>query len=214
MVSNKLLATLIISTLVIFITSFFITRGIFQDSHIVIEPSVGKATFDSGDVTVLVFTSVSITTQDGSLINFTDCTAGRPIYSDIADGNAYASCNGYTPQAVITRNDGCIYANVTMNISNWGEYHNGTFLNSATNDSWIAFKVRNVSSHPSYAGGCVNNFQNNWLNISNSSLLNLCDQLESSISDNSLSFDIAFYPPPTTQTGPNALAMTFYASGT
>lgn len=212
MITNKTLLALILATLTVFILSFVYTTSSLQRSDRPYNPSTAHATSDRGNVTINVYDEVSITTDDDAIINFTDCTAGYAIYSDVANGNPQNSCEGFATDHIVVRNDGTVPANLTFNISDWGEAHGGTFLNSSTDDSWIAFKAFNDSAHPMYNGGCVGTLQTAWTNITDGSLLPVCDDLQEALFDNSISFDIAFYPPPTTQQGGEELVLVFYAS--
>ena len=213
MVSNKTLLVFILIAIAVFIIAFFSTRAVLQGIDPRLQPSTGHALSDTGNVTVNIYESISITTQDDSAINFTNCVAGTPIYSNITGGNDQDSCEGFTPDVILVRNDGSVPVNVTLNISNRGEAHAGTFLDSDTDDSWVAFKAVNDSTIFSYAGGCIGTIQDTWQNITTDDRVVVCDHLQNHATNNSISFDLAFFAPNTTQTGSTALSLVFYASG-
>ncbi len=172
----------------------------------------GRATNSEGNLSINVQNVLSIVLDDNS-IDFVACTPGETIFSDYSDGNAAGSCPGFVPDELLIRNDGNLPANVSIAFSDWGEAHNGTFINSTTNSSWVAYKITNASSHPSYMGGCVGSLASSWTNVTNSSHDDLlgCDYLKASSPTNSFEFDIAIFIPETTQSGNSSLLITFTA---
>lgn len=203
------LAVLIISVLGILFSIISIgtlTRTVQEEI-----PTTGYLSSDVGNVSIIVFGSLSITTEDSAIIDFGGCSAGGIIYSNETGGSNTSHCQGYTPGSLIIRNDGDSMANVTFNMSNWGEAHGGTFLNSTTNDSWIAYKVSNTTTNINYTGGCNGFFETDWTNITDGSQRRACDLLGANGVSNSFSFDIAMYVPPTTQNGNTTLSIDFLA---
>ena len=172
----------------------------------------GRATNSQGNLSITVQNVLSIVLDDDS-IDFVACTPGETIYSDYSDGNPSGSCPGFVPDELLIRNDGNLPANVTISFSDWGEAHGGTFLNSTTNTSWVAYKTTNASSHPSFSGGCTGSLVSSWQNVTNTSHSDLlgCDYLQSSVPYNSFEFDISIFIPETTQSGNSTLLITFTA---
>ncbi len=211
MVSNKTYGYLIISALIIMIVSVVVSIGSFSYFFPKEAIVTGNAPTDTGNISLFVLQALSITTIDGPEINFSGCSPGRVIYSDVNGSNTFGSCPNFIADEILVRNDGGATANITVNASNWGGSHGGSFLNATSDDSWIAFKITNSSSNSSYSGGCVGNFQSSWLNITNSSMYISCDRLISEAVRNSFEFDIAIFVPTTTVPGDNELILTFTA---
>ncbi|MBN1275753.1 hypothetical protein JXA12_05710 [Candidatus Woesearchaeota archaeon] len=175
-------------------------------------PSTGYASSAQGNVTMHIAKALSITTVDSEVINFTGCAPGRVIYSNVTGGNDHSDCPSFLPASIVVRNDGGYEANITMNATDWGEAHGGLFLDSSTDDSWLAFSVKNDSSHAVYGGGCMDYFPGGWVNITNGSLMRVCDNLVGGETHNSLSFDVAIYVPNATGNGTSETLFTFWAS--
>lgn len=212
MITNKTLLTLTATILIIFLISTIYSIGLLTRNNYN-EPAIktAKAITSTGNISIRVSTTLSITTIDDSIINFTGCRPGGTIYSNTTGGNNNNDCPGFTPDSIIIRNDGGEPANVTITTSDLGEAQGGTFLNSTTNDSWIAYKITNTTTATNYSGGCYGYYPQNWTNMTAGTMI-ACDNLSYDATNNSISFDIAFYIPPTVTGGTKELMITFIAN--
>jgi len=213
--SNKTLTYLLITFIIISIGGIITSLAqLYTHTTTKALPSTGQAITSNGNVSISITSTLSITTIDDDTINFSSCSPGRVIYSNITGGNTHNDCPYFTADEILIRNDGNIEANVSINFSNWGEAHGGTFINSTTNNSWIAYKITNSSSNNSYEGGCMGNYQSTLLNVTSTNAHNLlgCDHLQADGTYNSFELDIAIYIPETTTTGSDELTITFIAN--
>ncbi|MFP4524390.1 MAG: hypothetical protein ACLFO2_03720 [Candidatus Woesearchaeota archaeon] len=181
------------------------------------EGPTGYATYDEGNVSLTVSDSLSIVLEnDRDLLNFGSCQPpedGIVIDSDADWGGAKhdGACGGYSDEGFLQlRNNGNMDANVTMNVTDAGEAHGGTFLES--NDalgSWIAYKIANNTDHP----GCVSGAATNYTNITNADRQDLpaCDNLQAAGNDHSMNLYAKVYLPQTTHIGQDDLQITFWA---
>lgn len=172
----------------------------------------GNTQLTSGNVSISVNSLLSVTTSDDAIINFTSCKTGNVIYSNHTNGNSQNACPGFVADEIIVRNDGNVDANVTINFSNRGEAHNGTFIDATSNDSWIAYKITNSSSALGYSGGCRGAYQENFTNITTTNDYVACDYLQGHMSENSIEFDVAIYIPSSTTAGGDEIVVTFTAN--
>lgn len=214
-ISNKTLAMFLLAAIVISIagTIFSIDR---LNS---ISSITGYATTETGNVTLNVGSVLSITTADDNLIDFGTCTpvggTDATITSEVANGGLSPNdiCSAFTADEILIRNDGNVDANVTINASDYGDVHSGTFLDTARDVSWIAYKITNDSSNPSYGGGCNGSYQSAYVNITNSanSYLLGCDDLRFGSENNSIEFDIQIMVPYDYSGGTDDVVFTFVA---
>ncbi|MFP4524394.1 MAG: hypothetical protein ACLFO2_03740 [Candidatus Woesearchaeota archaeon] len=209
---NKRVLGVMALMLVIFVVGFVLSIGLLQQVVDRSDPVSGHATSDSGNISITISTGVSITTADDGTINFTGCSAGGTIFSDVENGSDEDVCPSFLPDSILVRNDGGMDANVTLQASDWGEAHGGSFLDAATDDSWIAYKVSNSSSNSSFSGGCVGGFPQDWTNITDGNETLVCDTLLPDGVNNSVEFDVAIFIPESVETGENTLTLTFWAS--
>ncbi len=213
-VSNKTLAMFLVAAIVVSIAGTIISLNKLGEVSY-----TGYALTDTGQVNISVGTTLSITTQDDNTIDFGTCTpqggTDVVISSEVANGDAtYGICSGFTPDEILVRNDGNVNANVTINASDWGEAHGGTFLPSSSGNSWIAYKITNASSAGGYNGGCVGNYQSTYTNITNTYNSNMlgCDNLSAHATDNSFEFDVEILVPNDAQSTTSSLTLTFIAN--
>lgn len=208
---NRTLIALVLTVLAIFLVGVLFSIGSINELIQKEFPGTGYFSSDVGNITINIVDTLSITTEDSSIVDFGGCSANGTIYSNETDGNNMSQCSGYTPGSIIIRNDGNTMANVTFNTTDWGEADGGTFLNSTTDNSWIAYKVANTTTNGNYSGGCNAFFQSNWTNITDGSQKRACDNLGVDSVSNSFSFDIAIYIPATTKNGNNNISIDFLA---
>lgn len=211
MVSNRVLAGFVIGAVAVSVFGVVFSLGLFSDLQDTLH-STGYASSGQGEVQVTFPTTLSITTSDSDTIAFSGCAPGGVIYSNVTGGNAAGDCGNFTPGEILLRNDGSYEANVTLEASGWGEAHGGSFLNSSTDDSWVAYKVSNASSHSSFGGGCAGAFPQGWVNITDGNETVVCDYLLPGAVNNSVEFDIAIFIPEDVGRGENNLSFTFWAS--
>ena len=212
MVSNRTLLFFMLGALAIMLSSTLITIITFQNTFPHMTPITAQATSDQiGFVQLNIDTSMSITIDD-DIINFSGCAPGNIIYSDRYDGNSQHSCRGFVPDNITVRNDGGASANITLNLTNWGEAHGGSFLDSVSNSSYVLYKISNSSSSMIYDGGCNGVMINSWTNITNGSHFSACDELLAGAVYNSLTFNIGFFVPSDIASGSSELTISFYAN--
>ncbi|MBD3209641.1 hypothetical protein GF367_04470 [Candidatus Woesearchaeota archaeon] len=153
---------------------------------------------------------LSITTEDDNTIALS-CRPGGVVLTNETNGGDDDLCAGFSPDGIIVRNDGSFEANVSVNMSDYGEIHGGSFLDATTNNSWVAFKIANTTAHENYTGGCYGFIQSSWVNVTSNALMTACDRLAFG-PDNSFTFDMAFFIPTNTTRGDNNLTISFWAS--
>jgi len=211
MVSNRVLAGFVIGAVVVSVFGVLFSLGSFSALQDTLH-STGYASSGQGEVRVTFPTTLSITTSDSDTIAFSGCSPGGVIYSNVSGGNSFGDCDEFSPGEILVRNDGSYEANVTLEASAWGEAHGGSFLNSSTGDSWVAYKVSNASSHASFGGGCAGAFPADWVNVTDGNETRVCDTLLPGGVNNSVEFDIAIFIPAGVGQGENNLSLTFWAS--
>ncbi len=221
MVSNKELSYVLVALIVVSIGGFISLLSVTAPFKPVAYDFTGHATTASGNVSINIQQSLSITTTDGHTINFGNCTpqAGSDSVVNSEDGaNTPTVCSSFTDgygndADILVRNDGNVYANVTINASDWGEAHGGTFIDGASDNSWLAYKTLNSSSAPSYGGGCMGSLQSSYTNITSSYHGNMlgCDKLSYGSVNNSFQMEVEAMIPQDAVVGSSAVTFTFTA---
>ncbi len=221
MVSNKQLSIVLTALIVITIAGVVgllaKTSSIQPPGHVL----TGNALSATGNISITIQETLSITTADGNNINFGDCTpqsgADSVINSeDTQDTPSVCSSftDGYGNNAdILVRNDGNVYANVSINASDWGEAHGGTFIDGASDNSWLAYKTLNDSSHGTYGGGCMGSVQSGYTNITasyNTWMLG-CSNLTYAGDNNSFQFEVQAMLPQDATVGSSEVVFTFIA---
>jgi len=211
--NNKTLAYMVI--VIVIISVFGTSFAIIQFNKLTHPDSLfvtAKVPHDfTGNVSITIKSELSITTFDDSVINFPGCYPNRTIYSDTLEGDGLGACPNFVYDSIVVRNDGDVPANVTINFSDWGEVHGGNFINSSDNSSWLAFRLSNNSTHPSYGGGCLGFLQNTWVNATGAELV-VCDELRKHNVNNSIEFFIAVHIPENVTGGTASTTLSFFAS--
>lgn len=212
MIDNRTLTLVVTACFVMVLTSVSSAFIIINLSNPQPEIISGKAVSQDANVRIIVDGTLSITTIDDDLINFSGCAPGEIIYSNVYDGNAFQSCRGHTPDNMSVRNDGAVDADISINISAIGQAHGGSFLPSPSNSSYVLYSAQNGSALLIYSGGCIGTLQESWTNITNSSMFSVCDRLQADPTANSVQLNIGFYIPEQVQAGSNELIISFVAS--
>ncbi len=219
-VSNKTLAMFLVAAIVVSIGGTIISLNVIQERQ---QGITGFATSDTGNVSLSIGTVLSITTSDSSLINFGACSpAGgtNPIIdSETVDGDgATDTCPNYNAISNLTvRNDGNVYANVSINSSKHGDEGSGAthFLDTPGNMAKLSYKITNHSTYGAYKGGCISGaYQSSWLNITSTnydSNMLACDNLSFDLTDNSFAFDVQIKVPSSYSGGQDDVIITFEA---
>lgn len=141
-VSNKTLAVMLLAAIVVSLGGTFISLNKLGAIS-----TTGHSTAD-GTVQLNIATNLEITT-DNSGINFGECVlgdnaAGFTINSETPGGNANGNCSTYSVEDGITvRNSGNVNALVVFNVDKIGSAQSGTFLNTGSTNSSIAYKLVN-----------------------------------------------------------------------
>ena len=150
MISNKILATILIITLVISSISIFTALNQLDALK-----HTAKAT-DQGQVTLLIRESVSITTIDGPEIDFGACKLLGRTFNITSDylKDTEESCPNYNQTNISARNNGNIPATLYIETDTVGALRGGTFLESPSNTSDLAYKITN-EGRLGNQGGCM-----------------------------------------------------------
>jgi len=173
--------------------------------------TTGHALVQTGNISIGIDTVLSITADD-TIINFNGCRAGTTVYSNVNRGDGVDACESFSTDSIIIRNDGTLFANVSVSFSDWGGASNGTFLDSPDNSSWVVYAISNTSALPMYGGGCHDFMQSSWTNITDNSSYRACDRLAPDNSYNSFTFDIGINIPENMTSGSSSVSITFIAS--
>ncbi|MFP4567791.1 MAG: hypothetical protein ACLFN8_02505 [Candidatus Woesearchaeota archaeon] len=152
-VSNKLLTLMLIITLAVSISSILININKLNAIT-----TTGKSVYDQGFILLEIDQSVSITTIDGPFIDFGQCKLLGHSFNITSDGlkDTEESCEYFTQSNISVRNNGNIPARITMKTNDVGAGSGGTFLQTPTNTSQIAYKIANYG-RAGNKGGCTEN---------------------------------------------------------
>jgi len=214
-ISNKTLAMFLVAAIVVSIAGTIISLNKLGQLG---APITGYATSGTGNVSLNVQSSLSITTADDNNIDFGACTpqsgTDTVITSEANGGGTANICSAFVADEILVRNDGNVDANVTINASDCGQASGTgcTFLPSSSGTSWIAYKITNASS-ASYSGGCIGTYQSSYTNITNTTKnwLPACDKLQADATYNSFEFDVQINVPYDAQPGADYVLFTFQA---
>ncbi len=210
-ISNKTLAMFLVAAIVVSVAGTIVSLNKLDSVSY-----TGFATSMTGNVSVTVASQLSITTADSDTINFGSCTpqSGADSVINSEDTQDTPSvCTGFSATNISVRNDGNVNANVTINASDRGEAHGGTFINGASDNSWVAYKTVNQSGHGSYAGGCMSSVQSSYTNITATynTWMKACENLAYGPTYNSIDTHVQIMIPSDAVVGSDQLVLTFYA---
>ena len=149
-ISNKILSTLLIITLII--SSLSILSALNQLDAL---RHTSKAT-DQGQVLLIIRDSVSITTVDGPTIDFGACKLLGRTFNITSDYllDTEESCPEYNQTNISARNNGNIPATLYIETDTVGALRGGTFLESPSSTSDLAYKISN-EGRLGNQGGCI-----------------------------------------------------------
>ncbi len=216
--SNKFLALLLIGTMI------FSAIGTIVSLNRISNISVtGYASEAQGDILLAIIGTVSITTIDGSEINFGTCapsiTSSTLINSEGTEGTG--NCTGSFPQYIYVRNDGTLNVNVTILPDDVGEADGGGFLPSDEGTSRLEFRAINRggltggTSFPQNYGGCFSGLQENYTVLDSTvNRVLVCANLtaDDTQRNNSIATYFQLTLPMTAHTGYNSVTLTFQAT--
>ena len=148
--SNKFLSLVLVLTLVVSASTVLLNLDKLNSLKY-----TSRATTDEGFISIVIDNRLSITTEDSPVINFGSCRLLGFDFNITSDGlkDTFDSCSSYQIRNISARNNGNRLANVYIKSDVVGARHGGTFLESQSNVSDIAFRVSNegVSGN---LGGC------------------------------------------------------------
>jgi hypothetical protein len=222
-ITNKTLAVMLVAAIVVSIGGTFISLTRLGDAS-----TIGYNTYNaSGEVSLTIQSSLSITTTDSDTINFGSCnlgegSAGITINSDVSGlgSNTGADCSGagsgFIATPIAVRNDGNLHANVSFNVSKVGTGNGGDFLNTGSTDSSIGYKLLNqgLVGSAGCAGilgnGVDNTSMASYVVFQNTSELNACSNLTAGSANTFLThFQIVI---PTAAASGDNVTVTYFAT--
>jgi hypothetical protein len=188
----------------------------------------GGATTDVGHVNLSIATSIGITTEDNTRIMFGSCTAsGNGTYAIInsqATTDTQTRCSGFTTSKNITvRNNGNVNVVVNATPTDVGKASSGTFLESLSGQSAVAYRVFDGWAS-GYGKGCFNNTlmdvpqinSSSWNAYTNFTSITtakvICANLTSNPVNNSVGVYIQIYIPNDAPTGNDNISLSFLAA--
>ena len=204
-ISNKTLAMFLVAAIVVSIAGTTISLNKLTQMS-----PTGMASTDLGNVTVSVGNTLSIAIQGDNTIEFGTCTpvGGSDILIDSNNdtGNLIHCTAPQGRDHIVVVNDGNVYANVSVNVSNNGETQNaGTFLPTTSGTkSWVAYKTNNVSSD------CTGTMQETYANLTDITLwYPVCTNLTPG--NSGVQFDVEALLASDAQTASSYMETTFWA---
>ena len=209
-ISNKILAAFLLAAIVVSLAGTIISVNKIGDLS-----TTGFATAD-GTASLEILEVLDITTEDSSSIGFGNCEidSGADLVLDSTEDNAgvHGACDEYSSEVIAIRNAGNQRAAVTVQASDVGEAHNGTFLTSESGISYLAYKVNNAGVGSGNDGGCEGNLVEEYTNFTEADQgLNLCDNLHYVQDSNSVTMDVQTILPSDVDTGEYTVTFTYTA---
>ncbi|MCK5107311.1 MAG: hypothetical protein KAQ83_01155, partial [Nanoarchaeota archaeon] len=160
-ISNKTLAMFLVAAIVVSIAGTMISLNELAKGPTQI---TGQAYSDAGTVSVNVGATVSINVATGGAASFTCSPSTTQDYIIDTEGthNTGAACTVAPGAPMVVENDGNVDADVSVNISDLGEVtkQGGTFLDGPLDDSWLAYKVTNVTGDEGCVGAANTTYTN------------------------------------------------------
>jgi hypothetical protein len=221
--SNKALAVLLLAAVVVSLGGTIISLNRMNSIE-----TVGFATTGTGIVNLSITSTLSITTNESSLVNFGACTLNesRPINltsMDTEDTPQYCTGTDNLPNNISVRNDGNVNVNVTIATSNCspgvGNISCG-FLNNtntpAANNGLFQYNVTNYGRY-GYTGGCGTTNGSSvgaagWSTFNGTTAVHACTNLASAPLANSFVTDFRLRVPAGLPIGVQIATITFTAS--
>lgn len=207
-ISNKTLAMFLVAAIVVSIAGTTISLNRL-DRMSTGDGLTGYATSGVGNVTVNVNSQLSISVTD-DIIAFGNCQPFSGVDTVIDSETASVAwahdvCSGFTPDYIQVINDGNVNANVSINASNRGEAHGGTWLTSGGADSWFAYKISTSDS------GCTGTFPSSYTNITSAAWVQGCTNLTYG-ANNAMELNIQTVIPNDADVASSYVELTFWAT--
>lgn len=214
-ISNRALAMFLLAAIVVSLAGTIISLNKLEGTS-----TTGFATSGTGNVSLNIQSQLSITTADSALINFGACTPLSGTEAVVAStGGANTSiCGGFAvggaDSNISVRNDGNVNANVTIKPDKLGKAQGGTFLDSTSGTSAIAYKTVGGGISP-YANGCQSGLVSSYKNFtSTSTAVAACANLTSGATANSFLTHLQIIVPYDVATGQQDVTLTYTATAT
>jgi len=210
-ISNKTLAVFLLAAIVVSLGGTIVSLNRLDSLS-----ATGFASSGTGNVSLNIQSSLSITTADNALINFSSCTplsGSEAIINSEGAINTSVVCTGFSTDNISVRNDGNVNANVTVRPNVIGQAQGGSFLTAASATSAVAYKTiaRGIDS---YGNGCANvstlvasytNFSSTVTNVT------VCPNLTSGLVNNSVLTHIQIIVPYDVAAGQQDVILTYVA---
>lgn len=160
-ISNRALAMFLLAAIVVTLGGTIVSLNKLDAVS-----TTGFATTDTGNVSVTVGSTTSITLDNNFDYNFGTCTPSTSVLTHVNTHNTENSsiCTGSDGnQPLYVRNDGNVDVNVTINASQVGEAQGGNFLDlGGSGTSAIYFNSSNQGGASPGAAGCSGTTQASW----------------------------------------------------
>lgn len=149
-ISKKLSFLILMSLTVILVISILLIINNLNS-----ENSTSHATYDQGFINLDIGKQLSITTIDGEFIDFGQCALLEREFNITSDGlkDTEESCQNFMQSNLSVRNNGNVPATLYIQTDMVGAANNGTFLQTPSNTSKIAYKIAN-EGRLGNEGGC------------------------------------------------------------
>lgn len=212
-ISNRALAMFLLAAIVVSLAGTIISLNKLEGTS-----TTGFATSGTGNVSLNVQSSLSITTADSSLINFGGCTplSGSSAVVASTGGANTSICSGFivggADSNISVRNDGNVNANVTVKPDKVGKAQGGTFLDSTSGTSAIAYKTVSGGINP-YTNGCQSGLVGSYTNFTTAgSDVAACSNLTSGATSNSFLTHLQIIVPYDVAQGQQSVILTYTAT--
>lgn len=208
-ISNKTLALFLLGAIVVSLGGTILSLNKLGDLQ-----TTGFVT-QTGQVDLEINASLSITTEDNSEIDFGTCSPFPAVPGTINSENGLnttAMCGAYAGDGIFVRNNGNVNVNITVQASNVGSVHGGTFLNATSNTSAIAHRTANEGNDSPFTGGCEGVVVGSYTNFTaiNTPVL-ICSNLTFGALANSMETHVQIVVPHDVPVGPQSVTLTFTA---
>lgn len=207
-ISNKTLALFLLGAIVVSLGGTILSLnklGEVSTTGLVTQP---------GQVNLTIQDSLSITTEDNSVIDFGTCTppGGATVTINSENGeNTTAVCGAYAGDGVFVRNNGNVNANVTIRSDVVGAAQSGTFLNSTAGTSSLQYRT-DGAGFGTNTNGCQTGLVGSYTAFAaeNAEYL-VCGNLTFGATANSFETHIQVVIPPDVPPGATGATLTFFA---
>lgn len=205
-ISNKTLALFLVGAIVISLGGTILSLNKLG--------SLSTTGMVTGNVSLQIGQTLSITTEDGDAIDFGTCSPSATGVSIINSENGEdtaTACDPYTGNGIFVRNNGNVNANITISPSAVGAAHGGSFLDSSSDTSAVAFRTVN-EGFSSFQGACTSGLVTSYTNLTQADTAVLaCGNLGFGSVDNSMEVHLQLYIPSDVPEGDDSIELTFQA---